>query len=248
MKYFIHSTSSFDDEKIVELFMEYGYEGLGLFYTILEKLAQQEKPIKTVVLKSQLRVGSRLNKVWDYMEKIGLISSNNGETFNEQLLSYSKRYLIKKEKNAKRISEWSKNQGRKKTVTHNEPPTEVVTPSWATGFKNYKPDIVYPFELIEFAKKWDLWIAYRKEKRISAYKRIGEQAALKNLAEISGGNIEVACSIIDKSISNNWQGLFPLKPNEKIGTNGKQGIDTRRAELKRIAEERYAVDQVSHHD
>ena len=34
--------------------MAFGYEGLGLFYTALEKFAQQEKPIKTAVLKKQL--------------------------------------------------------------------------------------------------------------------------------------------------------------------------------------------------
>ena len=51
MKYYLHDSNSFNDEKITELYLEYGYEGLGLFYTILEKLALQEKPIKTKVLK-----------------------------------------------------------------------------------------------------------------------------------------------------------------------------------------------------
>ena len=57
--------------------MEFGYEGLGLFYTLLEKIAKQEKPIKTEVLKKQLNVGKKLEKVWNFMEEIGLISSNN---------------------------------------------------------------------------------------------------------------------------------------------------------------------------
>ena len=60
MKYFLHDTSAFEDEKVSELFINYGYEGLGLFYTILEKLAKQEKPIKTSVLKHQLKVGKKL--------------------------------------------------------------------------------------------------------------------------------------------------------------------------------------------
>ena len=120
MKYFLHDSSSFNDEKITELYLEYGYEGLGLFYTILEKLALQEKPIKTNVLKHQLNVGKKLEKVWRFIEQIDLISSNNGETFNKQLLNFSKKYQVSKEKNAKRISEWRENQVVSENVTRSE--------------------------------------------------------------------------------------------------------------------------------
>ncbi len=103
MKYFLHDTSAFDDEKITELFIKFGYEGIGLFYTALEKIARQEKPVKTEVLKTQLRVGKRLEKCWLFMEEIGILSSNNGETFNEQLLKFSGKYQINKEKHVKKF-------------------------------------------------------------------------------------------------------------------------------------------------
>lgn len=117
MKYYLHDTSSFDDEKVSELFINYGYEGLGLFYTILEKLAKQEKPIKTTVLKHQLKVGKKLEKCWNFMESLGIISSNNGETFNKQLLNFSEKYAIKKEKTREKVSEWRKNQANTENVT-----------------------------------------------------------------------------------------------------------------------------------
>jgi hypothetical protein len=120
MKYFLHDSNSFNDEKITELYLEFGYEGLGLFYTILEKLALQEKPIKTNILKHQLNVGKKLDKCWSFMEQIDLISSNNGETFNKQLLNFSEKYQIKKEKNAKRILEWRENQQLSENVTRSE--------------------------------------------------------------------------------------------------------------------------------
>ena len=120
MKYFLHDSNAFNDEKITELYINFGYEGLGLFYTILEKLAGQEKPVKTLVLKKQLNVGKKLEKCWSFMESIDIISSNNGETFNKQLLNFSEKYKIKKEKNAKRISEWRDNQEDTKNVTHYE--------------------------------------------------------------------------------------------------------------------------------
>lgn len=120
MKYFLHDTASFEDEKISELFINFGYEGLGLFYTLIEKMARQEKPIKTSVLKHQCKVGKRLEKCWSFLEEIDLISSNNGETFNKQLLNFSEKYQIKKEKNAKRISEWRDKQAVTENVTRSE--------------------------------------------------------------------------------------------------------------------------------
>lgn len=121
MKYFLHSTDAFEDEKITELFLKFGYEGLGLFYTVLEKLGKHEKPVKTDVLKAQLKVGKRLEKCWNFMEQIGIISSNNGETFNERILSYSEMYQIKKEKNREKISQWREKQEVIKNVTSYEP-------------------------------------------------------------------------------------------------------------------------------
>lgn len=97
--------------------MNFGYEGLGLFYAILEKIAKQEKPVKTEVLKTQLRVGKKLEKCWGFMEEIGIIQSNNGETFNERLLNYSEKYQIKKEKTRIKISEWREKQKDTKNVT-----------------------------------------------------------------------------------------------------------------------------------
>lgn len=122
MKYFLHDTNSFNDEKVTELFIQHGYEGVGLFYTILERLAAQEKPIKTSVLKTQLHVGKRLEKCWQFMEQIGIISSNNGETFNERILSYSEKYQIKKKNNRDRVERFrtvhAENEADIKSVTH----------------------------------------------------------------------------------------------------------------------------------
>jgi hypothetical protein len=128
MKYFLHDSSSFDDEKITQVFMEFGFEGLGLFYTILEKIAKQEKPINTNVLKKQLFVGKKLNKCWNFLESIELIYSNNGETFNENLLKFSEKYQVSREKNKERIEKFriqkAEKQADTKNVTHSETVTE----------------------------------------------------------------------------------------------------------------------------
>lgn len=120
MKYYLHDSNSFNDERITELYIKFGYEGLGLFYTILEKFASQEKPIKTIVLKKQLDVGKRLEKCWEFLEEIGLIQSENGESFNIRILNFAGKYKIKNQKNAERVSQWRNNQQVVKNVTHCE--------------------------------------------------------------------------------------------------------------------------------
>ena len=151
MKYFLHDSNAFNDEKITELYINFGYEGLGLFYTILEKLAGQEKPVKTLVLKKQLNVGKKLEKCWKFMETIDIISSNNGETFNKQLLNFSEKYKIKKEKNAKRISEWRENQSDTKDVTHYEQPCNT------TKVKLSKVNESKDINKIDFEIVWNLY-------------------------------------------------------------------------------------------
>lgn len=111
-----------------------------MFYTVLEKLAKHEQPVKTAVLKKQLFVGKKLEKCWDFMESLGIISSNNGETFNKQLLNFSEKYKIKSEKNTKRISEWREKQRVIENVTRYE--SVCNTPK--DNIKRSKENIVIP--------------------------------------------------------------------------------------------------------
>lgn len=56
------------------------------------------------------------------------------------------------------------------------------------------------------------WLRYKREKGQS-YKPTGFAGFVKKLMEYSGGNVNVATQIIEKSISNNWSGIFELKNN-----------------------------------
>ena len=143
--------------------MAYGYEGLGLFYTALEKFAQQEKPVKTAVLKKQLNIGKKLEKCWSFMEEIGLISSNNGESFNKQLLKFSENYKIKKEKSAERLKQWRENQ----QVTENETRSELVRNASKVKISKVKEskDIIEEFIIpkIEEVENYFFENGYRKD-------------------------------------------------------------------------------------
>lgn len=72
-------------------------------------------------------------------------------------------------------------------------------------------EIIYPFDNPEFLEAWDLWKRFKKEQFRFTYKPIGEQAALKNIADLANGNLNVAVEIIHQSIKNGWQGFFAKK-------------------------------------
>jgi len=120
MKYYLHDSNAFNDEKITLLYMKYGYEGVGLFYVILEKLSQQEKPVTEIVLKTQLNIKKKLEKVLQFMYEIDVLSVKNGEVFSETLLNFSEKYQIKKEKTRKRVAEWREKQIDAENVTSYE--------------------------------------------------------------------------------------------------------------------------------
>lgn len=107
------------------LFVDYGYEGIGLFFTALEKFAAAETPLNERVLKKVLHVNKRLEKAWEFLKEIELIQEENGEVFSENLQKFSGKYEIKKGKNAERVKKFREKNRQKNT--ENAESNESVT-------------------------------------------------------------------------------------------------------------------------
>lgn len=58
----------------------------------------------------------------------------------------------------------------------------------------------------------ETWLTYKKEKG-KIYKPIGFKNFYKKLCEMSGCNPQIAMAIIEQSMANNYDGIFPLKAN-----------------------------------
>jgi len=232
MKYFLHDTSAFQDEKITELYIKFGYTGIGLFFIMLEKMALQEKPIKTEILKKQLQINKKLQKIWSFMEEIGLICSANGDTFNKNLLNNLKIQLKQKENNKLRVEKWREKQRVTENVTDNVTVTEqlrnaAVTPAHNITVHNsteqYKTkkdkDLFFKentkekfsslYEIPGFEEKFEEWLAYRKSiKKPIKDPSLGYQLiSLDKLRE--GGSNPI--KIIEQSITRGWTGFFKLQ-------------------------------------
>lgn len=246
MKYFLHDSNAFNDDKVTELYIKFGYEGLGLFYTMLEKFAAQEKPIKTLVLKKQLNVGKKLEKCWNFLEEIGLIQSTNGETFNERILNFAGTYKIKSEKNAERVSQWRENQAVAKNVTHYESVRNApkVKESKVNRSKvKESKEIIKTEPLVFVSSDWELlwqgWADYKQTEHRDGYKSAKtEQVAINKLVEMSGGDLTKAQDIVKQSIANRWKGLFTIKQNTNVTTKSNFDVyQERREQLFKAADE-----------
>jgi hypothetical protein len=71
----------------------------------------------------------------------------------------------------------------------------------------------------EFLPIWTKWKDYRKDSKIKNYAGVKwEQIALNKLIELSNNNPKLADEIVNQSIENNYNGLFPLKNNSHGNT------------------------------
>lgn len=87
-------------------------------------------------------------------------------------------------------------------------------------------NIEFPWNDPDFHQAWEEWIQYRKERKLAKYVPKGLQKTLSMLRNISGGNKDTAIKIINQSMEQNYQGLFPLKQTNgtheqspKLGTS-----------------------------
>ena len=74
--------------------------------------------------------------------------------------------------------------------------------------------VIFPFNTDEFKKQWENWKIYKSKEFKFKYKSTqSEQAALKQLANLSNNNEITATEIIHQSFANGWKGFFKLKNN-----------------------------------
>nr|DAZ61870.1 MAG TPA: hypothetical protein [Caudoviricetes sp.] len=58
------------------------------------------------------------------------------------------------------------------------------------------------------------WLEYKRTRRESYRSELGARKCLTLLRSLSGDDPSVAAAIIDRSIANNWAGLFPLRTGQ----------------------------------
>ena len=101
--------------------------------------------------------------------------------------------------------------------------------SWIRRLLDGNSEVELPWADQQFAEAWKLWTNFKKEQFQFEYKQIGEQGALKDLVDLSGGDMEKAIEIIHQSIKKGWKGFFELKVQNAIT---KKVVDQRQTDYK----------------
>lgn len=94
-----------------------------------------------------------------------------------------------------------------------------------------------PFESPEFAVAWGEWMQYRKERKLPKYVPRGLKLLFKKLIRESCDDVKTAIAMLEQSMENNYQGIFPIKNQLNgltkgntagSGKNGKPGTSEAR--------------------
>lgn len=136
-------------------------------------------------------------------------------------------------RNPNNPSEPKKPTGLKKTQANPNNPSEPKKADTDTDIKDTKTktesiDDLFSNENILLKPIVSEWIAYKKEIK-DPYKTVrGMKAFVKELQKLSNNDPKVAKEITERSMANNWKGIFELNNNG----NGKTAITTSRARQK----------------
>lgn len=221
--YFSHDYNARNDTKVLFLRMQLGMEGYGIYWFLIESLAESggilpfqlipvlamqmhttEAKVKAVVsgfnlfeITDEHFFSLRLN---DHLEKVNQIKLNASMRGK---LSAEKRKSTKIQQTVKQTVE----QRKGKEIKEKESKQVIIT-------NNFTED---------FLKDWNEWIDYKKTNHNFDYKTLkSEQIAFNHLYKISNKNQNAAREIIIVSIANGYKGLFELKQNQNAKPTNKQ--------------------------
>ncbi|MGL5281057.1 MAG: hypothetical protein ACRC8W_04760 [Plesiomonas shigelloides] len=91
--------------------------------------------------------------------------------------------------------------------------------------KSNSPEFIPPEGLNMAA--WEEWVSYRKASKLRSYQNNPKSAGsvMTKLVNLSGGDKELQAQIVQQSIENAYQGLFPLKTGQKSHKVNRHKLD-----------------------
>ena len=220
--YFSHDYNSANDTKILFLRHQLGMEGYGIYWFLIERLADAggKLPIELIpVLAMQMQ--STDVKVNGVIMNFDLFKVKSGEFWSERLAEHLNLRLKLSESGKNGAANRWANRG---AIGEGNAKKSKVKESKVKEIKEKKvnkgKEIAFPFSSENFIKYWELWLEFKKEQFNFTYKsNISIQAALNELVKLSEGKEDIAVKIIEKSIAKGWQGFFKLKNESNANNN-----------------------------
>jgi len=222
--YFSHDYNSRNDTKILFLRMQLGMEGYGIYWYLIESLAESggTLPLQLIpVLAMQMHTTEA--KVNAVVNVFGLFEITDEQFFSLRLNDH----LEKVNQIKLSASQRGKLSAEKRKSTKIQLPVEhaVEQPVEQRKEKERKVNktIITNSFSEDFLKDWNTWIDYKKTNHKFTYKTIeSEQIAFNHLYKLSNENQITAREIINVSIANGYKGLFELKTNQNAKPTNQQ--------------------------
>ena len=226
--YFSHDYNSRNDTKILFLRMQLGMEGYGIYWYLIEALAESggTLPLQLIpVLAMQMHTTeAKVNAVVNAFSLFEIIEeqffsirlNEHLDKVNQLRLSASARGKLSAEKRKSTKNQLPVEQSVQLPV---ELPVQQMKGKERKGNKT----IITNSFSEDFLKEWNEWLYYKKTNHKFTYKTIeSEQIAFNHLYKLSGENQNTAREIINVSIANGYKGLFELKQNQNAKPTNQQ--------------------------
>lgn len=229
--WFSHDSNAKDDPKSMKLIDQLGLEGYGIYWTLIEVLRDQPEfryPMELLPILAR-RYNTSGEKMKAVVSSYGLFSVDEEDNFFSISLN-DRMQILEGYREQRRMAGLKSAAARaQKQLPQSTSVERALNDCSNSGqlskvkeskVKNSKvkesKDIVDSFSLSpELIKKWEEWKAFRKQLK-KPYKTLhGEEKALSDLINMSGGDSVTASLIIQQSIDKEWLGFFPLKNNAK---------------------------------
>lgn len=208
--WFKHDSNALRDMKLMKVKALYDFWGIGLYWSVIEILREQdgykfqsdESGLDLVCSLVSCLDSIRFHNWFNDCVKFGLFKIDNGYFYSNSLVERMKNWEILKSNGSK--------GGR--------PPKPKMKPEVKP---EYKPEdkpldkirIEYKDKRIEDA--WLKWTEFKETQFKFKYKDLkSEQASINEFIHLCNGDYDLADRIVNQSIVNGWKGLFIYKNND----------------------------------
>jgi hypothetical protein len=238
--YFPHDSNAKDDPKIMMLMAQFGVEGYGIYWILIEYLRDQPGYVAPMALLDPLsrRYQSSKEKFLAVVTGYDLFEYNDVIFTSPSLI---KRMLPLDEKRIKMransLKRWDGDANGMQlecksnaiAIQSKVKESKVNKSKEEENIKEFVASLPSSFLAV-----WEKWIEYKRKIRKPYKTREGMEGKFNELVTLSGNNPETAMKIVEQSISNEWSGLFALKFNS-IRT-GEDPVERNIRELKELRE------------
>lgn len=231
--YFSHDYNASNDYKILLLRSEFGMEGYGIYWYIIERLADAGGKLpKKIIPVLAMETHTTSDKIEKILNDFELFENDGNQFFSERLL----RHLDFREHKKTMASIAGKKSAESRKSTTVKSPVQQTLNDRSTSVEQRKEKKRKEKEIKEkekrvdfspfsigFEKVWNDWKQYKIEQHKFQYKSsITEKNAFEKLLQLSDMNELKAIEIVRNSIANGWEGFYKPKTDKNEPANRDQ--------------------------